>query len=198
MIAIFRERAARLRDLVRRGDDVGEQSYFHVAVSSRMDPRRPLPPRLPPEGTANVLFQSFGTRMALRALMEHTYDGTGVTGEEYGVRGVLHFFPDRTPTELASALGIPPTTVSRHVGRFLRDGLAERRPNPEDGRSYLLRSTKKGGKIVETIAPRIAELVGALEAVSEAAPRVRRLACGARGRGQARGRRSTCCRLGSI
>ena len=105
--------------------------------------------------------------MALRELMEHTYDGTGVTGEEYGVLGVLHFFPDRTPTELASALGLPPTTVSRHVARFLRDGLAERRPNPEDGRSYLLRSTKKGAKIVETIAPRIAELVEALGAVSE-------------------------------
>ncbi len=59
--------------------------------------------------------------------MEHTYDGTGVTGEEYGVLGVLHFFPDRTPTELASALGIPPTTVSRHVAPLpaRRPGRAE-------------------------------------------------------------------------
>jgi DNA-binding MarR family transcriptional regulator len=105
--------------------------------------------------------------MALRELMKPAFEGADVTGEEYGVLGVLHFFPDRTPTELASALGIPPTTVSRHVARFLRDGLAARRPNPEDGRSYLLSSTKKGGKIVETIAPRIGELVGALGAVSE-------------------------------
>jgi DNA-binding MarR family transcriptional regulator len=105
--------------------------------------------------------------MALRELMKPAFEGADVTGEEYGVLGVLHFFPDRTPTELATALGIPPTTVSRHVARFVRDGLAERAPNPEDGRSYLLRPTKKGSTIVETIAPRIAELVGALGDVSE-------------------------------
>jgi DNA-binding MarR family transcriptional regulator len=129
--------------------------------------RQPLPPRLPPEGTANVLFQSFRTNVALRELMKPVYEGTGITGEEYGVLGVLHFFPERTPTELATALGIPPTTVSRHVARFVRDGLAERTPNPEDGRSYLLRPTARGSEIVETIAPRIGKLVKALGAATE-------------------------------
>ena len=129
--------------------------------------RNPLPPRLPPEGTANVLFQSFRTNVALRELMKPVYEGTGITGEEYGVLGVLHFFPERTPTELANALGIPPTTVSRHVARFLRDGLAEQIPNPRDGRSYLLRPTARGSEIVETIAPRIGKLVKALGAAAE-------------------------------
>lgn len=129
--------------------------------------RKPLPPRLPPEGTSNVLFQNFRTGLAVRELVRTAYEGTGLTGEEYGVLGVVHFFPDRTPTELATALGIPPTTVSRQVAGFLRDGLAERVPNPEDGRSYLLRATKKGSSIVETIAPRIGELVRALEEVAD-------------------------------
>lgn len=132
-----------------------------------MASRKPLPPRIPPEGTSNVLFQNFRTGLALRELMKPVFEGAGVTGEEYGVLGVLYFFPDRTPTELASALGIPPTTVSRHVARFLRDGLAERAENPEDGRSYLLRATKRGSKIVESIAPRIGELVEGLEAASQ-------------------------------
>lgn len=131
-----------------------------------MAPREPLPPRLPPEGTRNVLFQSGRTGAALRDLMATAVAGTGVTSEEYGVLGVLHFFPDRTPTELATAMGRPATTISRHVARFLRDGLAERVPNPEDGRSYLLRPTAKGSSIVETIAPRIGRLVDALESVS--------------------------------
>jgi len=132
-----------------------------MTVSALMAPRE-LPPRLPPEGTANVLFQNFRTGIAIRELMRTVWEGSGVTGEEYGVLGVLHFFPDRTPTELATALGIPPTTVSRHVARFLRDGLAERTPNPEDGRSYLLRPTARGSKIVETIAPQIGKVVEAL------------------------------------
>jgi len=138
-----------------------------VKVSALMAAREPLPPRLPPEGTTNVLFQSFRTQVALRELMRTAVEGTGVTGEEYGVLGVIHFFPDRTPTELSEALGIPATTVSRHVARFLRDGLVERTANPEDGRSYLLRPTARGSRIVQTIAPRLQKLVAALGRASE-------------------------------
>jgi DNA-binding MarR family transcriptional regulator len=127
---------------------------------------RELPERLPPAGTDNVLFQHYRTSAAIRELMLTTVEGTGVTSEEYAILGVIHFFPDRTPTELASALGIPPTTVSRLVARFLDDGLAERHPNPADGRSYLLRATKRGGEVVETIAPRIAQNVKAMAAIS--------------------------------
>ena len=125
-----------------------------------------LPPRLPPAGTDNVLFQHFRTTVAVRELMQGVWAGTGITGEQYGLLGVVHFFPDRTPTELAVALGLPPTTVSRLVAGFLEDGLAERRPNPADGRSYLLRATAHGSRVVETISPRIAENVKALGAAA--------------------------------
>jgi DNA-binding MarR family transcriptional regulator len=125
-----------------------------------------LPSRLPPTGTDNVLFQHFRTSAAVRELMQAALAGTGITGEQYGVLGVVHFFPDRTPTELAAVLGLPPTTVSRLVAGFLEEGLAERRPNPADGRSYLLRTTTRGSRVVETIAPRIAENVTAIGAAS--------------------------------
>jgi DNA-binding MarR family transcriptional regulator len=128
--------------------------------------REPLP-RLPPEGTANVLFQSYRTNAAIRELMQGVYAGTGVSGEEYGILGVVHFFPDRTPTELAAALGIPPTSVSRQVAALLDKKLAERRPNPEDGRSYLLRATAKGSRAVTKIAPRIADRVEAIGAAAD-------------------------------
>jgi DNA-binding MarR family transcriptional regulator len=127
---------------------------------------RELPPRLPPAGTENVLFQHFRTGVALRELMRPAFAESRITGEQYGLLGVVHFFPDRTPTELAEALGLPPTTVSRLVAGFIEEGLAERRPNPADGRSYLLRATDRGGRIVETIAPRIGEYVKALGGVS--------------------------------
>src|SRR3954468_6798809 len=127
---------------------------------------RELPPRLPPAGTENVLFQHFRTGMAVREVMQYALADTGITGEQYGLLGVVHFFPDRTPTELAAALGLPPTTVSRLVSGFLDEGLAERRPNPADGRSYLLRTTTRGSRVVETIAPRIAENVKAIGAAS--------------------------------
>ncbi len=126
-----------------------------------------LPPRLPLPQGENVLFQHFRTGAVLRELMQWAVAGTGVSGEEYAVLGVIGFFPDRTPTDLAGSLGIPPTSVSRHVARFVEDGLVERHPNPEDGRSYLLRPTKRGSEVVATVAPRVGELVQALGAASE-------------------------------
>jgi DNA-binding MarR family transcriptional regulator len=128
---------------------------------------RELPPRLPPADSPNVLFQQFRTGVATRELMQEAVAGTGVTAEEYAVLGVIGFFPDRTPTDLATTLGIPPTTVSRHVSRLLDRGLAERAPNPSDGRSYLLRATERGDAAVQTIAPRVRDLVNALREVSD-------------------------------
>jgi len=128
--------------------------------------RDPLP-RLPAEGTANVLFQSFRTQTAIRELMQGVLAGTGVSGEEYAILGVVHFFPDRTPTELAAALGIPPTSVSRQVAALLDKGLVARRPNPEDGRSYLLSATARGSKAVTKIAPRVADRIEAIGQVAK-------------------------------
>ncbi len=128
--------------------------------------QRPLPARLPAD-ERNVLFQLFRTNQALRALMAEVVAGTGVSAEEYALLGVIHFFPERTPTELAATIGMPPTSVSRHVARFVEDRLVERLPNPADGRSYLLKTTAEGGAAVETIAPRISTAVDRLEALSE-------------------------------
>jgi DNA-binding MarR family transcriptional regulator len=125
------------------------------------------PDRLPPLGTRNVLFQSFRTVHALRALMGEAVAGTGISGDEYGVLGVVHFFPEQTPTELAQSLGIPPTTVSRYVNRFVEEGLVERVPNATDGRSHLLRATDRGRRLVKTIAPRVGALVDALEPATD-------------------------------
>src|SRR4051794_4050551 len=127
---------------------------------------RELPPRLPPAGTENVLFQHYRTGMAVREVMQYALADTGITGEQYALLGVVHFFPGRTPTELAAALGLPPTTVSRLVAGFLEEGLAERQPNPGDGRSYLLRTTERGARVVAQIAPRIADHVKALGGTS--------------------------------
>jgi DNA-binding MarR family transcriptional regulator len=131
-----------------------------------MNQPRPID-RLPPEGSPNVLFQSFRTGHAVRDLMVEATTGTGVTGDEYAVLGAIQFFPDHTPTKVATALGIPPTTMSRYVNRFVEAGLVKRVANPDDGRSYLLRPTRKGSRIVMRIAPRVKLLVDELSGVAE-------------------------------
>ena len=105
--------------------------------------REPLP-RLPAEGTANVLFQRFRTQTAIRELMQGVIAGTGVSGEEYAILGVVHFFPDRTPTELAARARHPADIGFAPGRRAPRQEAGRAPPNPEDGRSYLLRTTAEG------------------------------------------------------
>jgi DNA-binding MarR family transcriptional regulator len=107
----------------------------------------------------NVLLQMFRTVQAVRELMLQAVAGTGITADEYAVLGVIGVLRSVSPTELATRLRVPPTTISRHVARLVEAGLAVRAPNPGDRRSYLLELTDEGRKVVRTIAPRVRALV---------------------------------------
>jgi DNA-binding MarR family transcriptional regulator len=100
----------------------------------------------------------FRTGQAVRELMLGAVAGTGVSPDEYAVLGAIGFLDSPSPTELASSLGVPPTTISRYVAGFVDAGLALRVPNPSDRRSYRLELTDEGRAIVKTIAPRIRRL----------------------------------------
>jgi len=103
----------------------------------------------------NVLLQTFRTNEAVRELMSGAVAGTEITPAEYAVLSVIASLRAVSPTELAALLRVPPTTISRHVARMVEAGLAQRSPNPADGRSYLLELTDAGRAVVQTIAPRV-------------------------------------------
>jgi DNA-binding MarR family transcriptional regulator len=110
----------------------------------------------------NVLLQMFRTSLAVRELMLAAVEGTGITSAQYAVLGTIAAFRSISPTELASRLRVPPTTISRHVAELVAAGLAVRAPNPSDRRSYLLELTDEGRRVVRTIAPRIRGLLAQL------------------------------------
>jgi DNA-binding MarR family transcriptional regulator len=62
----------------------------------------------------------------------------------YGTLSVIGAFGPLTPSELAERTGVPLTTVSDRLRRIVEEGDAERIPNPEDGRSHLVRLTQEG------------------------------------------------------
>jgi DNA-binding MarR family transcriptional regulator len=107
----------------------------------------------------NVLLQMFRTSHAVRDLMAAAVAGTGVTSEQYAVLGAIATLRSVSPTELATRLRVPPTTISRHVADLVAAGLAVRAPNPSDRRSYLLELTEDGRKVVRTIVPRVRKTV---------------------------------------
>jgi DNA-binding MarR family transcriptional regulator len=96
--------------------------------------------------------------------MLQAVEGTGITSNQYAVLGAIAVLRSVSPTELASRLRVPPTTISRYAGELVGAGLAVRAPNPGDRRSYLLELTEEGRRTVRTIAPRIRRIVGQLSA----------------------------------
>lgn len=115
----------------------------------------------------NVLFRFFRVGHSMRRLVARALEGEDVSPDEYGVfSGIVGLGPI-APTELASALGIPPTTISVYVARFLDRGHARRLPNPDDGRSYLLEATEDGHALVQRVGPRLRVEADALMAASD-------------------------------
>ena len=79
-------------------------------------------------------------------LVERELAADGVESESYaslsliGVRGSVRL------TELAGELGLPLTTMSDIARRLESRGYVRRRPNPDDGRSFLFELTARGDR----------------------------------------------------
>jgi DNA-binding MarR family transcriptional regulator len=82
-----------------------------------------------------------------RALDRRMTDGHGISLDTYGILITLVSAPEATLTmgELARRRNLTGAGISRAVDRAARAGLVERRPNPEDGRSFVLALTEYGG-----------------------------------------------------
>lgn len=71
--------------------------------------------------------------------------------------------------ELASGLMLDNSTVTRQVNAMLKKQLIEKIPNPDDGRSALVRRTAAGGRLVETMhRQRVSRLTETLQDWSQA------------------------------
>jgi DNA-binding MarR family transcriptional regulator len=96
------------------------------------------------EREANVLFPLFVCGGLSSTLLNREIRESGLTPWEFGVLSGIGVWGPLTPSELARRVGLPPTTLSEHIARFVNRGLVTRTPNPEDGRSYLLELTDDG------------------------------------------------------
>ena len=70
----------------------------------------------------------------------------------------------RTPSALAAALGVPPTTLSGYLTAMVERGDAHRIPNPNDGRSALIVLTDRGRAVHRDVRPAFAAADDAITA----------------------------------
>lgn len=70
------------------------------------------------------------------------------------LKTLVHIGPSRS-SALAAAVHSDPSTVSRQIAGLVRDGLVERRADPEDGRASVLAPTDAGVRLLEEQRKRI-------------------------------------------
>lgn len=79
----------------------------------------------------------------------------GVTGPQYSILMVVaqaHSAGGVTVSAAADQLHVSGAFVTAEVGKLVREGLVEKRTNPEDRRSVLLRLTAEGEALVGEVA----------------------------------------------
>ena len=96
-----------------------------------------------PESTT-VLFDVWALANATHAALDRELRDSGLSANDLAVYSVLRTPEGRTPTELAEAMQLPPTTVSSLVRRLEARGHVQRTPDPQDGRSSRLSLTDDG------------------------------------------------------
>jgi len=67
------------------------------------------------------------------------------------------------PSAISSISGVPMTTLRDNIQRLADRKLVRRTPNPEDGRSYLLRLTPRGRRVAEATGDALLAAYLALE-----------------------------------
>lgn len=96
-----------------------------------------------------------------------------VTIAQFRVLVLLTTHGPTTLAQLAARLGVNASTAQRQVDRLVRDGLVDRREDPEDRRQVVLEPTDHGTGLVEAVTERrrteIARIVRAVPAEQQAA-----------------------------
>jgi DNA-binding MarR family transcriptional regulator len=100
-----------------------------------------------------ILFDVFATNQKRERLIEEALAETDLPPEDYPLYVFLGTTAPVTPTEVARELGMPLSTLLFRMRRLEERRHVERVPNPDDGRSYLLRLTPAGERLIAWARP---------------------------------------------
>ena len=110
-----------------------------------------------------VLFDVFLANQKRQQLIAAALEGTELPPEDYPLYVFVGAEGPWTPTELAQRLEMPLTTVLFRLRRLEKRGHAERIPNPDDRRSFLVRLTPAGQRLLRKARPRFRAYAEAVE-----------------------------------
>ena len=111
-----------------------------------------------------ILLDLFRTNPVRERLLAAAFEGIDLQPQDYPFYVLIGAEGPLTPTTLAARTEMPLSTVLFRAGKLAQRGHAERVPNPEDRRSYLLRLTPEGERLLGVARPRFRALAEAVEA----------------------------------
>jgi DNA-binding MarR family transcriptional regulator len=114
-------------------------------------------------GGPTILLDLFLTNQQRKRMIEAALVQTELPPEDYPVYVIVGAEGPWTPTRLAARLEMPLSTVLFRLGRLERRGHAERVPNPDDRRSYLIRLTEDGERLLGEARPAFRDYAEAVE-----------------------------------
>jgi DNA-binding MarR family transcriptional regulator len=110
-----------------------------------------------------ILLDLFRTNQVRERLIATAMEGLELPPEDYPFYVIIGAEGPWTPTGLATRLEMPLSTVLFRVRRLEKRGHAERTPNPDDRRSYLVELTEDGQQLLGQARPRFRALALAVE-----------------------------------
>jgi len=110
-----------------------------------------------------ILLDLFLTNQRRRRMVEAALAGTELPAEDYPLYVLVGAEGPWTPTGLAARVEMPLSTVLFRLGRLERRGHVERVPNPDDRRSYLIRLTAAGERLLGEARPAFRDYAEAVE-----------------------------------
>ena len=111
-----------------------------------------------------ILLDVFRTNQLRERLITAALAGTELPPEDYPMYVLVGAEGPWTPTALAERTQMPLSTVLFRLRRLERRGHAERVPHPGDQRSYLIRLTDAGERLLSEARPRFRAYAEAVEA----------------------------------
>ncbi|HTS72670.1 MAG TPA: MarR family transcriptional regulator [Gaiellaceae bacterium] len=111
-----------------------------------------------------ILLDLFQTNQVRERLLGAAFEGIELQPQDYPFYVLIGAEGPLTPTTLAARTEMPLSTVLFRTAKLEQRGHAERVPNPEDRRSYLLRLTPAGARLLAEARPRFRALAEAVEA----------------------------------
>jgi DNA-binding MarR family transcriptional regulator len=119
---------------------------------------------MPESGPDTILLDLFRTNQVRERLITSALEGLELPPEDYPMYVMIGAEGPWTPTAFAARVEMPLSTVLFRIGRLESRGHAERIPNPDDRRSYLVRLTDEGQRLLRQARPRFRAYAEAVEA----------------------------------